>query len=146
MPRKAAAPVESSPLAASILPDLPPPSKKKKDKAAKKEKKKSKEAKPAPTEPETRISQPTEPELAQRSEQQQQDVVTLPTTDAAFHDWYLAKVADCFESEIEDLNAADAPVGPKVLLQALESNLVLFPEAERRAALAGAGIAFKNTS
>lgn len=60
----------------------------------------------------------------------------LPTTNNAFHDWYLAKLADNFESEIEALNDVDAPVGSKVLIQALESNLALFSPQERKVALA----------
>ena len=63
----------------------------------------------------------------------------VPSTTDAFRDWYLAKLADTFETEIEGINDADAPVGSKVLLQALESNLTLFSEQEKRVALASEG-------
>jgi hypothetical protein len=59
----------------------------------------------------------------------------LLSTTNAFHDWYLAEIADNFEPEIEALNDADAPVGSKVLIQALESNLALFSPQERKVAL-----------
>lgn len=64
----------------------------------------------------------------------------LPAADDAFRDWFMARLAEDFEAEIEGLNEADAPVGTRALLQALDASLALFSPAERRVALATAGI------
>jgi hypothetical protein len=64
----------------------------------------------------------------------------LSSASNAFRDLYLAQLADIFESEIESLNDADAPVGSRVLIQALESNLSLFSEQEKKVASAAEAI------
>ena len=131
--KKPAAALEPSPLKRDLPPpELPPPPAKKTDTSLRKEKKKKlKQSSQSEIAPEPRIEHFPGAQLHIET----QPTSHLPSTDAAFHDWYLAKIADCFEAEIDGLNTADAPVGPKVLLQALESSLSLFSPAERRAAV-----------
>lgn len=104
-------------------------------KTEKKEKKRSKKTKAEKFKNQERgIDEILEPPL--QSPPPPPTQLQIPSTTNAFRDWYLAKLADNFESEIEALNNADARVGSKVLVQALESNLALFSPPERKVALA----------
>ncbi len=118
--KKSAAEQTSAP---NLEPEKKEKKSKKKDKSVEKSKSQDKELDEA-----EKLSLPLLPSPPQQH---------VPSSNhTAFREWYLAKLADNFEAEIEGLNDADASVGSKVLIQALESNLTLFSSQERNVALA----------
>ena len=77
---------------------------------------------------------PPEPEPEPPSDDEEEPAGMHPA--ATFSDWYLSKAAGCFGDEIEALQHADAPVHPKVLLQAFAAGVALFTPQEQAAAVA----------